>query len=73
MNRGKSKMTRQSKTKHDSTQKGSIWNQKGFYLESKGVILWGQPNNPFGTLFSECSGYDRIYRIYWSGERKSQR
>jgi hypothetical protein len=27
------------------TQKSSTWNQKGFYLEPKGVLLWVQPNN----------------------------
>uniref|UniRef100_A0A673YCN0 Sodium channel protein n=1 Tax=Salmo trutta TaxID=8032 RepID=A0A673YCN0_SALTR len=42
---------------------GSTWNPKELYLESKGfylepksvlqrVLLWGQPKNPFGTLFS---------------------
>jgi hypothetical protein len=31
---------------------GSTWNPKGFYLEPKKVLLWGQPKNPFGTLFS---------------------
>jgi hypothetical protein len=32
---------------------GSTWNPKGFYVDPKKVFLWGQPNNPFGTLFSE--------------------
>jgi hypothetical protein len=32
--------------------KGSTWNPKEFYLESKRGLLWGQPH-PFGTLFSK--------------------
>jgi hypothetical protein len=27
--------------------------KKGFYLELKRVLLWGQPMNPFGTFFSK--------------------
>jgi hypothetical protein len=32
---------------------GSTLNPNGFYLEPRRVLLWGQPKNPFGTLFPE--------------------
>jgi hypothetical protein len=32
---------------------GSTWNQKGFYLKPKRVLLWEQLKNPFGTLFAK--------------------
>ena len=36
---------------------GSTWNPEGFYLETKRVLLLGQPNNLFGTLFSKSVDY----------------
>ena len=36
---------------------GSTWNPKGFYMEPKRVLLWGQPKNPFGTLFLRVYGW----------------
>lgn len=32
---------------------GSTWNPKWFYMGPKRVILWGQPNNRFGSLSSK--------------------
>jgi hypothetical protein len=43
--------------------------KKGIYLESIRVLLWGQPKNPFGTLFSKrviLKGNDRWSR--WRGD-----
>jgi hypothetical protein len=51
---------------------GSKKKPKGFYLEPKMVILWGQPKNPFGNLFSKCrfvvassSAVCHVQYIHW--------
>jgi hypothetical protein len=30
---------------------GRTLSHRWFYMEPKKVLLWGQPKNPFGTLF----------------------
>ena len=46
-------------------QKSSTWNQKGFNLEPKIVLLWGQPNNRFGTIFSKSVSITHIAHFHW--------
>ena len=48
---------------------GSTWTSKGFYLEPKRVILWGQSKNPFGTLFSTSAGTYRTVAFQGQGWR----
>ena len=55
----------QSMCKIQPGSNGSTWNPKQFYLEPKRVILWGQPKNAFGTLFSMSV---LTKKHFWKGE-----